>query len=356
MKRKAVYFTGERRAEVLEEPVPPLPADAVLVETEVSAVSAGTELLFHRGEVPSSMSVDETLPSLGQGGPEYPLKYGYAAVGRVVDVGASVDRRWSGCRVFAFHPHESYFHARPADLVVIPPELGSEAAALLPTMETAVSFAMDASPVIGERVVVFGLGMVGLLTTRLLGRMPMGRLVGVDPSKHRRDLAGALGAQVVVDASATDFRDRLRRALGGAAHEGLAPGEADLAFELSGAPSALDEAIAVLGFGGRVLVGSWYGTKPVAVSAFGDSFHRKHVQVRSSQVSRLHPHWAGRWTKARRLRVAMEHLSELDVRSLVSHRIPMAEAPYAYELLAQAPEGTLQILFTYDERSQPCTP
>jgi len=88
------------KQETLSAPSP----DQVLVQTLVSAISAGTELLFYRGEVPESMTVDATLSALG-GAVTYPLKYGYALVGVVTAIGAAVDPRWQGQRVFAFHPH-----------------------------------------------------------------------------------------------------------------------------------------------------------------------------------------------------------------------------------------------------------
>ena len=91
MKRRSLYFTGARSVEVIEEPIPLVARDEVLVQTKVSAISAGTELLFYRGQVPSSMSVDAQIEGLAGRSARFPLKYGYAAVGQVVDVGPDVD-------------------------------------------------------------------------------------------------------------------------------------------------------------------------------------------------------------------------------------------------------------------------
>ena len=85
------------------------------------------------------MAVDESIAALAERRVEFPLKYGYAAVGRVVELGRGVDPEWRDRRVFAFNPHESHFLARPENLFPVPQGLAADAAALLPTMETAVS-------------------------------------------------------------------------------------------------------------------------------------------------------------------------------------------------------------------------
>ena len=106
---------------------------------------------------------DATIESLSSGG--YPQKYGYAAVGQVVEVGAALDNSWLGQDVFAFQPHQSHFIAKPDELMSLPEGMLPETAVFLPNMETAVSFIMDAQPSIGEQAAVFGQGIVGLLTT-----------------------------------------------------------------------------------------------------------------------------------------------------------------------------------------------
>jgi threonine dehydrogenase-like Zn-dependent dehydrogenase len=294
------------------------------------------------------MLVDESIPNLAGEPVRYPLKYGYAVVGRVAQVGREVDPALEGRVVFAFHPHESCFVTTPDALIEIPSEMPTEKAALLPTMETALSLVMDARPVLGEQIAIVGLGMVGLLVTHLMASMSPGRLVGVDPSALRREHALRLGAGAVVDAAASDTVESIRRALsksaGGKNYEG-----ADLALELSGHPSGLDVAIRSLGFNGRVLVGSWYGKQPASLGSLGEAFHRNHIELVSSQVSRIHPRWTGRWTKRRRLQTALGLLAKLDHSPLVTHRLPLGRAADAYDILQSTPEDALQVLLTYEE-------
>ena len=326
---------------MVEESLKAPAGDQILVQTLVSAVSAGTELLIYRGEWPPNLPVDESIPAL-QGAFQYPLKYGYACVGRVLQVGSEVDPSWTGQLVFAFNPHESHFLSRPQDLVPLPPDLPPERAGLLPNMETAVAFVMDGRPLIGERVVVFGQGVVGLLTTALLSRFSLGGLYALDRFALRRDRSVALGADSAFDPADPLAMDSLMTFL-----EMERGGGADLTYELSGNPAALDQAISVTGFGGRVVVGSWYGAKRADID-LGGKFHRGRIKLVSSQVSTLEPELSGRWTKKRRLNLAIGMLRKLNTLDLTSHRFPISNADEAYALLAQNPGDALQVVLTYE--------
>lgn len=327
--RHSLFFTAPGAVEVRAEECPAPAADQVLVATHVSAISPGTEMLFYRGQVPHDMAADATIEALA-GASTYPLKYGYACVGHVHTVGAAVDPAWKGRAVFAFHPHESHFTARPEHLIPIPTDLPLEHAALLPNMETAVNFLMDGAPLIGERVLVIGLGIVGQLTCALLARFPLAELVAVDALPERRALAARAGVRTLSPQELAQ----------------TGTWAADLSFELSGNPAALDSAIAHTGFDGRVIVGSWYGQKRAPVD-LGGVFHRNRIRLISSQVSTLGPAHSGRWDKARRLDVAWSQLRTVDVAALITHRIPLEQAATAYAQLADNPAQTMQILLTH---------
>lgn len=343
MTGRALYFTGRREVDVRPVSVEGPDAGELAVDTSVSAISTGTELLVYRDEVPSGMDVDTALDAY-DGEFAYPLRYGYAAVGQVTEVGAGVDREWIGRRVFAFAQHQSRFTVDVTDVVTLPPELSDGHASLLPTVETAVNLTLDAQPAVGERAVVFGAGPVGLATTDLLARFPLDELVVVEPVATRREIARSLGADAVVDPNADAGVDA------GSITEWFDdrdPRGADLAIELSGKPDTLDDAVATVGYGGRVLVGSWYGTRRAAVG-LGGSFHRDDVTIRSSQVSRIAPERRGRWSSDRRLGTALDRLREFDAGTLISDRVPLERAPDVYRRLDRDRAETVQVLFTYD--------
>jgi len=192
----------------------------VLVKTLLSAISSGTELLFYRGQFPRDIPLDDNIPTL-QGEPSYPLKYGYSLVGQVAALGPQVDPAWLQRLVFAFHPHETHFLSTPGKLLAIPEGIAPEDAVFLPNMETAVNLVMDGAPLIGEHVVVFGQGSVGLLTTALLARFPLDSLVTLDLFPMRRQLSLEAGAHASLDPAELE------------AIKTLQPGGADLVFEVS---------------------------------------------------------------------------------------------------------------------------
>lgn len=337
MKRLSLFFTAPREIEIREDAVPePAPAE-VLVGTTLSAISPGTETLIYRGEFPAEIEMDESIPALA-GEFAYPFQYGYCALGEVTALGAGVDRAWLGRQVFAFQPHESHFTAAVDGLHPLPEGIALEQAVFLPNMETAVNLVMDGKPLLGERVVVCGQGIVGLLTTALLAQFPLETLVTLDLHPARREVSRSLGAHASLDPTAADIREQL---------EAVLPGGADLAFEVSGSPAALDDAIAATGFGGRVVIGSWYGSKRASLD-LGGRFHRSRMRLVSSQVSTVAPELSGRWTKARRLDAAWGMLHQLETGKLITHRYPIQEAPLAYQHLDQHPQDAIQIVLTYE--------
>ena len=343
--RHSLYFVAPYEVAVEQEPVPAPGPGEVLVRAVVSAISPGTEMLFYRDQVPPEMVVDETISALG-GTFAYPLKYGYAVVGRVIALGQDVENSWLGRMVFVFHPHESHFVTAVNNLHSVPLGVTPETAVLLPLMETAVSFLMDGQPMIGERVALFGQGIVGLLTTSLLADYPLASLVTLDRFPLRREWSLRLGAQAALDPGAADVVHQLSAALQG---EGKYEG-ADLVFEISGDPQALDRAIAITGYDGRLVIGSWYGQKRAALE-LGGCFHRSQMRLISSQVSNIAPRWRGRFDQARRLNLAWSMLSKHAPGKLITHRFAIGDAAQAYRLLDQHPESTVQIVITYDNDS-----
>jgi Threonine dehydrogenase and related Zn-dependent dehydrogenases len=333
--RKTLYFTAPQHTELREENVPVPGADEVLVETICSAISAGTEMLIFQGHFPRDIETDAVISNL-RGNLEYPLVYGYACVGKIVEAGPQVDRSMHDQLVFAFQPHTSHFVANPASLFPIPDSLSSEAACFLPNMETAVNLVQDAAPIFGECVLVLGQGVVGLLTAALLSEFPLETLVTSDCFELRRN-SSPVSRGYSLDPFSPNFHKECRKLLNGSA---------DLTFELSGRPDTLNDALAVTGFSGRIVIGSWYGEKQAEID-LGGAFHRSRIKLVSSQVSTLAPELSGRWNKARRFNTAWRALERVKPEKWITHRFPIEQAGEAYQLLDQNPQETIQVLITY---------
>jgi 2-desacetyl-2-hydroxyethyl bacteriochlorophyllide A dehydrogenase len=334
LEARALWFVAPRVAELRSERVLPPGPGKVRVRTIASAISHGTEMLVYRGEVPPDLPLD--LPTFA-GDFSFPIKYGYATVGRVLDAG--VEHLSPGDLVFVHHPHQDAFVVL-ADLPVrLPDGIDPTVGLFFANLETALNVVYDAPIRLGETALVFGQGVVGLLVTQLLKLAGAGRVLAVEPFRKRRKLALEVGADEVFE-PAEDLHERLLEANAGR--------DADVAMEVSGSGTALQAAVDAVASEGTVVVASWYGTKPVVLS-LGGHFHRGRVRLRSSQVGRMNPELESRWDRDRRTETVLGLLPRLHLKELVSHRVPFEEAPGAYQLVDENPDETVQVVLTYDE-------
>jgi 2-desacetyl-2-hydroxyethyl bacteriochlorophyllide A dehydrogenase len=324
---RAVRFVAPYQVEIADVAVPEPGSGDVVVRAEISGISGGTEMLAYRGELDSSIPKDDALGSLA-GSFEYPFTYGYSAVGTVETSRSDVRE---GERVFAFHPHQTHFVVPAADVVSVG-DCDPRTAALFPLVETALQISLDTGIRTREVAAVLGLGPVGILTAILLARS--GAVVGSDPKSWRREAAQACGLEVVdpeglADAVATATKGR----------------GADFIVEATGNPEALGESLGLLSVEGVALVVSWYGVKAVTLPLGGD-FHRRRLEIRSSQVSTI-GHRAARWDRRRRLETTQALLSELPLSLLASHTFPLGRAPEAYAAIDREEDGVLHVALAY---------
>jgi 2-desacetyl-2-hydroxyethyl bacteriochlorophyllide A dehydrogenase len=340
MKRQSLYFVDPGIVELREESIPEPDMNQVLVRTLLSGISSGTEMLIYQGNFPDKLALDEGIDAIS-GTANYPLKFGYSSVGEITAVGVGGDPRWIGQQVFSFQPHMSHYVTNKDDLKFIPDGITLEDAIFFPNMETGVNFLMDGRPVIGENVIVLGQGVVGLLTTALLSRFPISNLVTFDRFDIRRKASLDCGAKVSLNPSDKQEVENLVAKLELEGSHGF-----DLVYELTGNPGGLDQAIELCGFDGRIVVGSFYGKKRAEID-LGGKFHRSRIRIISSQVSTIDPVFSGRWDKTRRSNLVWDMIELVQPARLITHRFPIEKAEQAYKMLAESPEKTIQITFTY---------
>ena len=330
MEGRQLWFVAPRRVEIRRVEVRPPGGGEVLVRTRWSGISAGTELLAYRGELDESLEMDETLPSLG-GTFRYPFAYGYSCVGEVERAGP--DGPAEGTAVFAFHPHQDVFTVGAGDVVAVE-GVDARVATLFPLVETALQVSLDAGPLLEEPVIVMGLGAVGLLTASLLQRAGAD-VLGVDPRRDRREIAGSFGLQVV---DASEVRDEVAARTSGTG--------VPLVVDATGSPSALADALDLLAHEGEVLVCSWYGAKEVRLP-LGGAFHRRRLSIRSTQVSTIPARLSQRWDVARRRRAAMRLMPELPLKLLATNELRFERAAEAFEMLDRGDRGVMHVALRY---------
>jgi 2-desacetyl-2-hydroxyethyl bacteriochlorophyllide A dehydrogenase len=342
LKAKQLWFTKPYSIEIREQDLELLKPGEVLVRSICSAISAGTEQLVYRGQLPVGINLDTSLETLKGKSAAYPLQYGYASVGIIEQAESKEDEILIGKHIFAYQPHSSHFNIPTEQLIFLPENVETDAAVFLANMETAVNLVLDGNPKLGESVIVIGQGIAGLLLSGILNEFPLSRLYTLDNVEKRRNTSELLGVTKAYDPTSQKDMNELNQLLD---IENPNCGS-DLVFEVSGSPETINLAIDLCGYNGRIVVGSWYGTKSADIQ-LGGKFHRNRIKITSSQVSTIAPELSGRWDKARRFKTTWEMIRTLKPERLISHRIPFESAADAYQLLDKSSSEVLQTLLVY---------
>ncbi len=303
MRARALWAVAPGRAEIRDEALPSPGAGQALVRAVASGVSRGTERLVLEGRVPASQWAAMRAPLMAGDFP-FPVKYGYASVGVVEDGPPGL----RGRRVFCLHPHQDRFVAPAAMCLPVPDAVPDRRAVLAANAETAVNILWDARPLVGERALVVGAGVVGLLAAGLLARVP-----GIDLSVCDRDPSRAAAAEAL--------------GLRFCAPEG-APDGRDLVVHASGDPEGLRLALGLAGFEGRIVEASWFGDRE-ATLPLGEGFHARRISLVSSQVGAVAPAMRGRRSHAERLALALSLLEDARFDALLGPDTPFEALPAA---------------------------
>jgi threonine dehydrogenase-like Zn-dependent dehydrogenase len=305
---RALWLTGPAEAELRPTGIG---AGEVVVEARFSGISRGTEALVAAGRVPPGERGTMRCP-LQEGDFPFPVKYGYAAVGDVIEGPEAL----LGRTVFALHPHQDRFALPEAMAVPLPPELPPARAVLAANMETALTVVWDAGVAPGDRVAVVGAGVVGALSAHLAAGVPGADVTLVDVNPGRAPLAEGLGCRFAAPEEA--------------------PRDCDVVIHASANAAGLATAIGCAGMEARVVEASWYGEGEVPVP-LGGAFHSRRLALVASQVGRVPPARVPRWTTRRRLETALRLLAAPALEALVSGETAFTDLPGAYAAILADP-------------------
>ncbi|MCA3280588.1 MAG: zinc-binding alcohol dehydrogenase, partial [Roseomonas sp.] len=264
---RALWTIAPGHAELRPETLPERGADQALLHMLASGISRGTERLVLAGKVPENQWGVMRCP-LQAGDFPFPVKYGYSAVARVIEGPAAL----LGKRVFCLHPHQDVFLAPSAMCITIPDVVPDNRAVLGANMETALNILWDSQPLPGERALVIGAGVVGLLVAYLLARIPAMAVTIIDPDASRRAIAEALGITFAAPEAA--------------------PSDQEVIIHASANPAGLRQALQCAAFEARIIEASWFGAQEVALP-LGEAFHSRRLRLISSQVGAVAPAMRG---------------------------------------------------------------
>lgn len=321
---RAFWLCEPGVGEIRPVPLPKPAADEVLVRTEFSGISRGTETLVFWGGVPPS-EYDRMRAPFQEGDFPGPVKYGYLNVG-VVEEGP---REMRGRRVFCLYPHQTAYVVPACSVALVPDGVPPERAVLAGTLETAVNASWDTAPLIGDHIAVVGAGMVGCCVARLFAGVPGVEVTLVDIDVRRADVAAALGVGFETPSEAA--------------------GDRDLVVHASGTSAGLQLALELLADDATVLEMSWYGDTPVEV-ALGGSFHSRRLAIRASQVGHIAMPRRTRRTRKERLELALQLLTDSVFDVLLTGSSPFQELPAVMARLASGALPALCHTITYEER------
>ena len=331
MKGQRVVWPSRAKVEIEDFDVPSVGSNQILVATECTLISPGTERAFLLG-----------LPN-AQG--SYPSRPGYSSIGRVMAVGTDVKGFTEGDRVASSMGHASHFVAPPDRLIkAADASSPSEEAVFFNLCTISMQGVRKAQIELGEAVLVLGQGLIGLLATqlaRLSGAFPT---VGVDLADNRLKLAETVGADYALNPKRDDFEEKMEEATGGT---GIAA-----VIEATGHPDAINTALKLAGWCGRiVLLASTRGeTKDVN---FYRDVHKKgltvlgaHNSVRPRQESS-----ANFWTNRDDAALSLQLIAHRRILAapLISHRLRGINAPEAYQLLMEWEAGLLGVVLAWND-------
>ncbi len=314
-----IVFTKPNAIEVLPLEKRDLGEDDILIRTEVTLISIGTELTVLSGDFPRDSSWGEYA--------HYPFVAGYSNVGVVEFCGPKATVAFKpGDRVVSSGPHATYVIQPTYEVMKVPEGVKSEDATFWNLGRTVMNGVRLAEIALGEPVVVVGAGILGNLASqyaRLNGARPV---ILTDVSQDRLDKVPVLQGIHKVLASPELL----------STVEDLTHGrKASVVFEATGNPQALSRSLELACRRGRVIVlGSPRG--PVSVD-FYDRVHLLGLHIIGAHVS-THPEVEtpyNEWTRNRNGELFLNLLSsgELQLSSLVTHRFDWSDAVEVYGML-----------------------
>src|SRR5437588_6396686 len=338
MKSRQVFLLEPFKVVVRETDLPSPAPDQILVATEVSAVSAGTELAVYTGT--HQWLKDPGLPDW-----KFPFRPGYSAAGTVVAVGSAVTGGQPGDRVSYPGNHASaelltLGHER-GRLWKLPPGLEAEKAALACIARYGLGASIRAGLTLGRSAAVLGLGVIGQFALRCLMAAGANPVIGIDAVAMRRKAALAAGADHVIDPTAGDAKEQLSAYLG---RRGV-----EIVADATGVPDAVPTAMSLACDGGQVVVVGSPRGKAKEVN-FYDDLHRRYLEVTGAHGNMLfepaHTRLAGAWdiNKAQRWLLAALAAGRLSLAGLITHRIEPGQLGTAYEGLLKHKEEYLGVV------------
>lgn len=371
--KQVLQYLKTGKTTVVDVPVPTPKPGMALVRTATSLVSAGTERMVIEFSEKSLIGKARSRPDIVRqvldkarregllttvetafNRLDQPMPLGYSSAGTIVGVGEGLGDIKTGQRVACagggYAVHAEYTLVPRNLLALVPDSVDDESAAFTTLGAIALHGFRLAEPLLGERVAIIGLGLLGLLTAGIANAAGC-HVLGIDIDPRRVELAKTVGSEAVLRDEAEEAAQNFSRGRG-----------CDVVLICADTPSA--DPVELAGNVARDRA------RVVAVGSVGLNIPRKlyyekelsFINSRSYGPGRYDPEYEEgghdypigyvRWTEGRNMEAFVDMLASgrLDVRNLITHRFPIVKAPEAYELITgKKDEPFLGVLLTYPE-------
>ena len=329
MRIREVVVTGQNRVELqtAEIDAPVLAPNELLIDTEYTFISSGTELANYTGKEPKVFQKGAWC--------EYPWRSGYANVGIVSEVGSGVTRAAPGDRVFTYGRHASTIRYTQ-DRLVAPVGEAVDPAVVAASRMAGVAMTAIIVGEIGTNpwVVVFGLGLVGNLASQIF-QIHGCRVIGVDPVAARRQLAERCRIERTVGGSPDAAQAEIQEITSG--------GLGNITVDAVGHSGVVMQALrATANHGQLIILGS------PRVSVHGDltellsETHLRWITIRGALewCVPMYPDIGNRTSQFGKQQTIFDWMArgQLHVEPLISHRLKPEQIKQAYDGLLNEPE------------------
>jgi len=336
MRNPSVVFTAPGAISFQNAPIREPGPGEVLLRTRRTLISTGTELTILAGKFPA----DSAWGRYGR----FPFLAGYCGAGEVAAVGPGVQSVTAGDLVAASTPHARYV-TTPAESLISTLDTSGLLDCLPFTIlgQTVMNGVRRSGAGLGDAVVVFGLGILGQLAMQLCHLCGARPVIGVDVAGMRLSTVPSRPGMAVIDASTHDVAETVSGMTGGRM--------ADIVFEVTGDPDLIPGEFRALkpSEGRLVVLSSPRGPTTIDLHDLCNS--PSHIIIGAHTNS--HPAAetaANPWTRARNgeLFVKLLVAGDIDLLSLITHRMPFSEACAAYEILVADRTSALGVVLNWD--------
>ena len=331
MKRKQILFTGVGIAELVDREVADMADDEVIVKTEYSAISAGTE----RANLMGMQNV--------MGGETFPRALGYCSVGIITEAGSKIKNYKVGDRVLVYHGvHTDYNKVKEHQLTLVPDGVDPKEAALVIIAAMGLGGVRKLSVELGESAMIIGLGLLGMFAVqfaRLEGAYP---LIVSDLNPERRALALELGADYALDPSAPDYIETVKKLTDGKGVNAI--------VEVTGASVALEQALKFVSYMGRISLLGCTRVSECQIDYYSE-VHRPGVKLigAHNMVRPKNDSFPGYWTMHDDCAAILNLIrgKRMSAAPIISNIISPHDAPQIFERLANDRNFPLGVLFDW---------